>query len=332
MTTSDKDLVALDAHFKEWQQIAERVRAQLTPVLKIQEMLQKSLGPIVEAQKGLQETIQRIIREGQNPYRELIESVEMPHFDPPDWSSLTKQVSEFQKSLHELMSPAFEPLQRTFRELSPRTRETLLLLGKHGWYLDSEMSLPELWSLKNALSKGNAKEAEETLIEYFDGRLEEIEKSISERFPRRAHLIRAAFNAHRRQEYELSIPVLLAQTDGICKEAVNQYLFIKRSKKPSTAIYVDSIAADTYRAALLSPLAKTLPINASESQRPVGFDALNRHTVLHGESLDYGNKINSLKAISLVNYVAHVLKAEKKKPITRRSSGRTKSGAPELSR
>ena len=77
---------------------------------------------------------------------------------------------------------------------------------------------------------------------------------------------------------------------------------------------MEQIAADTYGAALLSPLAETLPIGASEYERPTGFDELNRHMVLHGESLDYGTKINSLKAISLINYVAHVLTLEKENP------------------
>ena len=311
MTIDDKSLAALDAYSKQWQQIAERVKAQVTPALKVQETLQKALGPLVEAQKVFQKALEPLLSE-QNRWRELIESVNVPHFNVPDLPSLSKQVSEIQKSLQGLISPAFDELQRSFRELPPRTQDALLLLGVHGWYLDLEMPLPGLWELKKALSEGNVEEAEEALAEYFEGRLEEIEKSISERYKHRAHLIRAAFNAHRRQEYELSIPVLLAQTDGICKEVVNQYLFIKQNKKPGTAIYVDQIAADTLRAALLSPLAKTLPINASERERPADFEALNRHTVLHGESLDYGSKINSLKAISLVNYVAHVLEIKKK--------------------
>lgn len=150
-------------------------------------------------------------------------------------------------------------------------------------------------------------------LKYFESRVGEIEESISKRFPSREKLIRAAFKAHRRQEYELSIPVFLAQTDGICKEVVKQYLFTKQNKKPRTAIYVEQIAADTYRAALSSPLAKTLPIGASEHERAEEFNELNRHMVLHGESLDYGNKVNSLKAISLVNYVAHVLTLDNKK-------------------
>ena len=89
---------------------------------------------------------------------------------------------------------------------------------------------------------------------------------------------------------------------------------MKRNRKPRTAIYVEQIAADTYRATLLSPLAQTLPIGASEHERPEDFNELNRHMVLHGESLDYGTKINSLKAISLINYVAHVLTLEKGNP------------------
>lgn len=54
MMIDDKSLAAIDAHFKQWQLIAERVRAQTTPALMIQEIIQKSLIPIVEAQKAFQ--------------------------------------------------------------------------------------------------------------------------------------------------------------------------------------------------------------------------------------------------------------------------------------
>jgi len=37
------------------------------------------------------------------------------------------------------------------------------------------------------------------------------------------------------------------------------------------------------------------------------WPALYRHAVLHGESVDYGTEINSLKAISLLQYVSGVL-------------------------
>lgn len=309
MPDDNKYTAALDAHLKQWQDISSRVRNQMAPYRDIHENIQKSIQPIIDKHEALEKALEPILAT-QHRWKQIVESIHLPQIILPELTPIAKQVIDFQKAFQESIGHAFQQLQQGFKELPAQTQEALLLLGHHGWFLDPEMSLPGLWELKNALSAGNTSEAESALIEYFGSRLNEIEESITTKFPHRAHLIHSAFGAHRREEYSLSIPVLFAQCDGICKETVNQYLFIKQGKKPSTAIYVAQIAADTYMAALLSPLAKTLPIGASEKERLEGFVALNRHTVLHGESLDYGSKVNSLKVISLVNYVAHFLPAD----------------------
>ena len=223
-----------------------------------------------------------------------------------DLSICTSHATNLQKAIQKSIIPTFDNLKNSFQELPNHIQEALLLLGENGWYLDLEMSLPTLWRLRDILDEGNLLKAENTLVKYYESRLSEIEKSILKKFPSRKHLLKAAFNAHRRKEYCLSIPLFLAQTDGICKEVIRQYLFMKSNRKPQTAIYVDQITNDTFMAAILSPLAETLPINASENERPRNFNGLNRHMVLHGESLDYGSKVNSLKAISLINYVIFV--------------------------
>lgn len=309
MANDSKYPAALEAHLKQWQEITDRVRKQMEPCRDIHESIRKSLQPVIETRETLQKALEPILA-SQERWRQVVESARLPQLVLPDLSPIAKQVFDFQKAIQESIGPAFLELQKGFKELPARTQEALILLGQHGWYLDPEMSLPALWELKGALADGNVLEAEEALVDYFEGRLSEIEESISIKYPHRIHLIRSAFGAHRRGEYALSVPVLLAQADGICKETVDQYLFIRQDKKPSTAIYVAQLAADTYMAALLSPLATTLPIGATEKERPEGFTALNRHMVLHGESLDYGSKINSLKTVSLVNYVAHVLPAD----------------------
>lgn len=313
MTNIKTDMAALEAHLRQWQDIAKRIRTQMSPVLNLQEAIQKSIQPILEARETLQKTLEPILAQHES-WRQQLASIRIPRFDIPDISHFAKQAADFQRTIQESISPVFEQLQRSFRDLPPRTQEALLLLGEHGWFMDSEMAFPALWDLKEALSAGSVQDAENALVEYFEGKLQEIEESITKRFPHRERLLKAALNAHRRQEYELSIPVLLAQTDGICKEVAGQYLFMKRNNKPRTAIYVEQLASDAFTAALLSPLTEVLPIGASEDQRPEGFSALNRHMVIHGESLDFGTKINSLKAISLVNYVADVLTPEKESP------------------
>ncbi|MBU4242586.1 MAG: hypothetical protein KKF52_05125, partial [Nanoarchaeota archaeon] len=175
-----------------------------------------------------------------------------------DLSIFTNHANDLQKAIQRSIIPTFDGLKNSFQELPKNIQEVLLLLGENGWYLDLEMPLPTLWYLRDILDEGNLLKAEDTLVKYFENHLCEFEKSILKKFPSRKHLLKAAFNAHRREEYCLSIPIFLAQTDGICKEAVGQYLFMKSNRKPQTAIYVEQIANDTFMAALLSPLAKTL--------------------------------------------------------------------------
>jgi len=137
-----------------------------------------------------------------------------------DLSIFTSHVTNLQEAIQKSIIPTFDDLKNSFQELPNHIQEALLLLGENGWYLDLEMSLPTLWHLRNILDEGNLLKAENILIEYFESRLSEIEKSILKKFPSRKHLLKAAFNAHRRKEYCLSIPLFLAQTDGICKEVI----------------------------------------------------------------------------------------------------------------
>lgn len=300
---------ALEKHFKQWKQISDRLQGQLGPVLEAQRALEKAMRPTLELQKALRSPLEPFLEE-QRRLQKAFEGIKLPTHSLPDLSPFAKQIQQYQKSLSGIISPAFEELQRSFKELPPKIQEALLLLAQYGWYLDFNMPLPSLLEIKKAISSGEIEEVEEALVEYFESQLDAVEKSFDAKFPRRSHIISSAIKAHRNGEHFLSIPVFLAQTDGICKEVVDQYLFMKKGRKPRTAIYVEQVAADTYKAALLSPLAASTPISASEHEREEGFNLLNRHMVLHGESLDYGNKVNSLKAISLINYVSQALETD----------------------
>lgn len=108
------------------------------------------------------------------------------------------------------------------------------------------------------------------------------------------------------QQYVLSIPILFAQTDGICKELFNQYFFMKHDKRPRTAHYVEEFSDDAHAVAMMAALAYTLPINESEVERQRHPSKLNRHAVLHGEALDYGSQMNAYKAISLIHYIVSI--------------------------
>jgi len=292
------------AYLDQLKQIGSRLQPIFERINNQQEQLEKIAKPLVEIGEALNKTFEPLFSES-NKWKYAISTDAIERLSP-----IIEQGKEFRKLIEKTISPAFIEIQRTFRDLPPRTQKALLVLGEHGWFFDLNMPVSNLWELEEALTEGDIQDADRVLINYFDKRIDAIENAIVEKFPMRQKIISAAFTAHRRGEYELSIPVLLAQTDGICKDVAKEHLFLKQNRKPRTAIYVEKTAANAFTAALLSPLAETLPIGASENERHAEFDELNRHLVLHGESLDYGNKTNSLKAISLLNYVVQVLETD----------------------
>ena len=269
---------SISSFFEEWNKLPERFEKFITPVEIETSQMQKYMESLSNSQTIKEIDKQYLIE--QYYFRERLEA----------------KISQYQYAMI-----------LTLFNLPSKIKDTLVTMGNNGWYIDMEMPFPFIWKLKKALIEGNIKDVEVVLVEYFEGHLERITKYIIGRFPKRKKIFRAAFSAHKRGEYFLSIPVFLAQTDGICKEIVDKYLFRKHNKKPEIAAYVDEITSDTFKAALLSPLASNLPIGASEKERDSSFNQLNRHMVLHGESIDYGTKTNSLRAISLINYVTRVL-------------------------
>lgn len=288
-------------------QMQANTRAFREIVVEIQRRFEEPLRSLFEAQKCLEETIKpwveipKQIAEAMEPWRQMQEKF------AKDFSSITSKLLEFQGNLNSLTVTAFTKFYEELQKLPQRTRNALMILGTHGWYLDLEMPLTGLWVLEKAIADGAADEAEQSLVEYFRERAPEIEKSLIKNFPHRAKIFCSAFKAHYRGEYDLSVPVFLAQADGICQELIGMQLFRKINNVPAAAKYVETLAVDTFRAAMLHPLSVTLPISASKHERDDTFIRLNRHQVLHGESTGYGTELNSLKGISLLNYIAQVL-------------------------
>lgn len=101
----------------------------------------------------------------------------------PDVSRFSEFLTELSAAAQSAVAPTLESLRKSFHELPPRLRTALLTLGEHGWYLDPQMALSEVWRLQEALEKGDIISAEARLCEYFEHELERIEafaRSLSE--------------------------------------------------------------------------------------------------------------------------------------------------------
>ncbi len=206
----------------------------------------------------------------------------------------------------DLIRRATEAIKLAGKEYLDKRSQELIALGKRGWFVDYYMPASMPSTLAKDIDNHNIGKAESTLIEYYRDNIDSIKDNLCIKYPNRATVLEKAFTAHKNNQYELSIPALLIQADGICKELIGVQLYSRNNRIPKTANYVNSL--DIISQSYLSPFSENLPISATERERNSNFNELNRHQILHGEISNYGTEINSLKSIYLLNYVAFALK------------------------
>lgn len=194
------------------------------------------------------------------------------------------------------------------QELVPlpvEVKENLLALSEAGWYFDNEMPFEDVMYFKEELVLSEPGQIDADLIAYFREALDRIEATLIRHHPDRTPFIRDAFEAHRAGKFTLSVPVLLAQADGICLDLSGAALFggngpfqVARRLEP-----------EALERAYLEPLLRGGPMTESKVRRRMRQSHLNRHAVLHGESIDYNTEVVSLRAISFLNFVSHALRS-----------------------
>ena len=196
--------------------------------------------------------------------------------------------------------------RRAVEKWPEKRKRSLQLLAEEGWFLNPEMP-EEFFQETEALLEKDPEEFLSCINNYFSEQLDEIEEELSVSYPHRRHLFCDAFDAHRQEKYSLSIPVFLAQADGIFWEQFpDKNLFITRERKSAVNDYASQAQNELVRI-YLNPLLLLLPLWMSEPQRNDSFSGLNRHQVLHGESFDYDTERNSLKSVSLLSYLNFIL-------------------------
>ena len=229
---------------------------------------------------------------------------------------LVQQFHEPLKALVDLaraVTQFFEPIMPVAKELSKlpeRNRNALQILGEKGWFPHLDMSLVFLLKIDHLLLN-DPNGVSGWLCNFFRERLNDIEQELMEAYPHRKQLLRDAFEAHREGKYSLSVLAFLTHADGIFlgKSFEKKSLFITAQRKEAVEKYASQFSG--FNADFLQPLKILLPLWMSERQRESSFKtftALNRHQVLHGESVEYGTEENSLKVVSLLNYLHCILK------------------------
>lgn len=196
--------------------------------------------------------------------------------------------------------------------------ESVKLLAENGWYLPLDFHPVEINRMASYIKEGKSQIVDEGMITYLDEKLTNIQDQLNKKFPERSSAINASIRAHKKHEYYLSIPVFFAQIEGICEDLTGDRFFKNKAKAPLTNEWLKNFEADSVIKILLEPLKFSGPMRKLQDfDNPIG---INRHDVLHGNSVDYGDsKINEYKILSLLYYIGDTV-FEAKKFLDRKDS------------
>lgn len=184
------------------------------------------------------------------------------------------------------------PLVRERVELPDRFNA---LLGPHGWVTFEGMDAEVAREAALLAKAGDPEGAEDVLVRHFDaGRLREgVERLCGElpEFEARRVLLLAAIEDHREGRYHASVPVALAQLDGIAHDLANVKFFVKN---PVRLVLADTIVGHRSGLAVLAGVMSAHRGQTSASEICVPY----RNGIMHGRDLGYANERVSAKSLA----------------------------------
>lgn len=235
-------------------------------------------------------------------------------------ASMQPYLEKMAPTLAALAKTDWVAAKRRLDELPTKSKEAMVLASSKGWFFGWHESLPELMALIEKLDVIEKTAVDALMGQYYRNNLQPFTDEIVQKYPHRASVIKAAVKAHCTFDpggYFLSIPVFIAQTNGLLIEITGEKSAMERTrdKKPelkaSRALRV-KLGTDQKSLDLIDPILELhkMDFMKNPKEREVSaalsgeiFTALNRHQVVHGESFDYGTEINSLKAFSFLAFV-----------------------------
>ncbi len=193
-------------------------------------------------------------------------------------------------------------------ELPKKSKDAMRLALAEGWFFGWHDGLQSLMELVESLETTQLSTVDDIMVAYYRANLQPFSDEITSRYPNRAAAIKAAVNAHTslaEQGYFLSVPVFIAQADGLLAEITGVESPMTKAAKIFREKYADNPELLDLLYPFLELQGSDFMMSAKARQDAAqatgkSFTALNRHQVMHGERSDYGTEINSLKAFSFL--------------------------------
>lgn len=225
---------------------------------------------------------------------------------PEEYEPYKKQLGDYQnvtKEVAGLFAKHFEYFEQSLKNLSEALGKygqsltpSLIALAEHGWYVCGSSEMGDSIVLEKDIRKGYYAKVDRFMVSFYENEFIRIISDIKVRYPARAKIINEAKRAHNNKMYHASTLLFLSTADGI----FDGKLFKTKSNKENLKKKIfESKHLEEHSTVLM----RISAIDAGEGILNRFYNPLNRHMVVHGKDLNFGNKINSLKALSLLAFI-----------------------------
>lgn len=274
---------------------------------KLSDLLQEQNSTAKAVLEPLQKQVQALQR-ASRPFRQTTQALQNL---TEAHAQQIRIIEEAAKRQAETNKKLFEEFNEWIKQIPARDKErqeAAEKLVEVCWFFDPDMAWYAPHEIACAIDEGRLEEVEKALSDYFQSQLDVIKQRLKVANPHRANILCDAFDAHREKKYNLSVPVFLTQADGIWWDRFSKSVFMRDDRKNAAADFMLKAKEDCFKS-LMSLFQGSAPLWQSESERDSSFDELNRHQILHGEVVGYGTEVNSLKAISFLNFLCWMLES-----------------------
>jgi hypothetical protein len=232
-----------------------------------------------------------------NNFTDIKENIEKV-FEP--FGQLLQQLKSFLEQ-----NPEFLYNLKRYLENWPQFhKDDWIEIASYGWFIN--WSTPV--TIEKALSMGRDV-LDSFMTKHLTDHWNEITQKIIDLYPERKHILLESFKLHKDGNYIACIPLFMSQIDGICAQNLGSFLFSEHQRRQEEIQQLVNQSDNDLLNAFLEVLNSKTQFGASisSSSQAKKTIAPNRNGVLHGsrKHLDYGTKINSLKAFSLLAFIVY---------------------------
>ncbi len=227
---------------------------------------------------------------------------------------LSEQIRESCGRFSAEISVSWAKVAEGMRRFAAGFPEQTCILAQNGWFISSWHTplAASIYRVAHLFKTGSITEGHKLMCVRFSRIRQRIEDNLTNSFPKRRRILQKAFQAHDAGDYELSVPVFLAQADGIAAEILGVSFYSRdRNKVREMGQKIKRIATDGLNEFLLNLALEEWPLTASPRSPVYRQGELNRHEVLHGIDTHYAKELNSFRAMSRLQYAALFYEAKK---------------------